>query len=288
MAAGAALLIGLLSLSESWLHLNLHIDELLFKIPPAVLFQDEWCPPLALRLILVGLALLAMDVETRGKRVVCRMVGGSVGFISMLALVGYVYGVRSIYGIPGPLKLSWQDGIGFMVLSTGLLLSRPEAGLMTVLSSSSLGGRTARRLLPAALVIPLGWAGYACWGFDRGLYSRSIAGRFFSFHHRRVRSARLVERPLVAPHRQRTAAGRADILKFSQELEDRVTQRTAQLETLNRQLEAEVLAASGPSLDFAAYWRRPRMPSWWWTRRAKLPWSMPRSRSYLGTGVKSC
>src|SRR5947208_455720 len=89
----------------------------------------------------IFLGLAALEVETRGKRRPAEWLAVSVGLISTLALVGYLYGVRSFYGISGSLKLSWQTAVGFMVLSIGLLMARPEAGLMTVLSSSSLGGR---------------------------------------------------------------------------------------------------------------------------------------------------
>ena len=130
IAAVAALLIGLLSLSESWLHWNLHIDELLFKDTSGNPFPGRMVPATALRFLLVGLALLATDIETRGKRRPTEWLALIVAAISMLALVGYVYGVRSIYGIPGAMKLSWETALGFMVLAVGLLLSRPEAGFI--------------------------------------------------------------------------------------------------------------------------------------------------------------
>jgi PAS domain S-box-containing protein len=243
IAAGATLLIGLLSLSESWLHLNLHIDELLFKDTTGDPFPGRMVPATALRFLFVGLALLAMDVETRRKRRPAQWLAVTVGFISMLALVGYVYGVRSIYGISGPLKLSWPTALGFMVLSAGLLLSRPEAGVMTVPSSDSLGGRMARRLLPAALVIPLALGWLRMLGFNRGLFNAEYSRAIFTVSIIVVFvalvwwNARSLHRIDNARHQ-----AEADVLKLNQELEHRVTQRTAELETLNQQLEAEVMS----------------------------------------------
>jgi PAS domain S-box-containing protein len=243
IATCGALLIGLLSLSESLFHWNLHIDELLFRDMSGDPFPGRMVPATSLRFLLAGLALLAIDVETRNKFRSAEWLALIVGFISMLALLGYVYGVRFVYGIAGSSKLSWQTALGFMVLSAGLLLSRPETGFMTVVSSTSLGGRMARRLLPAALVIPLALGWLRMLGLNRGLFSAEYSRAIFTgsiivvFVALVWWNARSLHR--IDSERQQA---QSDILRLNQELEHRVTQRTAQLETLNRQLEAEVIA----------------------------------------------
>jgi PAS domain S-box-containing protein len=239
IAAVAALLIGLLSLSESLLQWDLHIDHLLSPDASA----GRMVPATSLRFVLAGWALLAIDVETRNKRRPAEWLAVGVGFISILALVQYLYGIRFFYGITGALKLSWQTALGFMVLSAGLLMSRTDRGFTAVLSSASLGGRMARRLLPAALVFPLVLGWLLMQGFERGLYSAdysrgiftgSIVVFFVTLVWWNVRSLHRID-----SERQRAEA---DIVKLNQELEQRVAQRTAQLETLNQQLETEATA----------------------------------------------
>jgi PAS domain S-box-containing protein len=236
IAALITLLIGLLSLSESLFHWNLHIDQLLFADASA----GRMAPATSVRFVLVGWALLAIDFETRGKRRPAEWLAATVGFLSLLGLLAYLYGVRSFYGITGVLKLSWATALGFVVLSAGLLMSRPDQGFTTVLSSNTLGGRMARRLLPAALILPLVLGWLLMLGYDRGLYSAdynraiftgSIIIIFVALVWWNVRSLHHIDSERLRAE--------ADIVKFSQELEERVAQRTAQLESLNQRLAAE-------------------------------------------------
>lgn len=244
-AAGAALLIGLLSLCESILHWNLHIDQILFRDisgdqPPGLM-----PPPVSLRFLLLGLALFMVDVENgRSRRRPAEWLAVISGFISLLAIVGYLYGVRAFYGIVvASARLSWQTAVAFMVLSAGVLMSRPQSGLMAVFSSSSLGGRTVRRLLPAAIVLPLvlGWV--RMWGYNQGRYSEEYSRAVFTVSIIVVFVALVWwnARSLHSLDNQRRKA-EVELQKFNQELEDRVAQRTAQLEAVNRQLAAEVEA----------------------------------------------
>ena len=245
IAAGAALLIGLLSVCESVFHWDLHIDQILFNDTSGDQPPGQMPPPVSLRLLLVGLALLMIDVEIgRKRRRPAEWLAVISGFISLLAFVGYLYGVRAFYGVVVvSAKLSWETAVAFMVLSAGLLMSRPESGLMAIFSSSSLGGRTVRLLLPAAIVIPLvlGWV--RMWGFNRGLYGEEYGRAIFAVSIIVVFVA-LVWWNARSLHRLDNERHKADaeVQKFNQELEDRVAQRTAQLEAVNRRLEAEVVA----------------------------------------------
>ncbi len=246
-AAGITLLIGLLSLSESIFHWNLHIDQVLFNDTSGDLPPGQMPPPVSLRFLLVGLALFMIDVDVEGPRksrrpaewlaVIC-------GFISLLALVGYLYGVRAFYGIVvTSARYSWETAVAFMVLSAGVLMARPESGWMTIFSSSSLGGRTVRRLLPAAIVIPLVLGWMRMWGYNQGPYSVEYSRAIFTVSIIVVFVA-LVWWNARSLHRLDNERHEADaeLQKFNQELEGRVSQRTAQLEAVNRQLEAEVAA----------------------------------------------
>lgn len=80
-------------------------------------------------------------------------------FIAKLTLIAYAYG-DSVFDRLGPfIRVGWQPALGFYFLSIGILFSRPQDGPGHVLTSSGLGGMTARRLLPVVIVVPfvLGW-----------------------------------------------------------------------------------------------------------------------------------
>jgi PAS domain S-box-containing protein len=251
IAAGATLLIGLLSLSEYLFGWNLHIDQLLFRDPSGDLFPGRMVTASALRFLLIGLALLVLDVETRNQRRPAEWLAVSAGFISMLALVGYVYGVRSLEGISGYAKLSLLTALGFVALSAGVLLARPDTGLMKIFSSDGFGGQIARRLLPAALILPfvLGWLRIV--GQEQGLYGMEFGWALYTVVLTLVFLALMWwnASSLDRTDKEKQQA-EAEILKFNQELEQRVTQRTGQLETLNRQLAAEGTARERAELKF--------------------------------------
>ena len=84
------------------------------------------------------------------------------GLIALLALIGYAYSAISLIGVRQYIPMALNTAIAFAVLSVGILYARPGRGLMAVVTSRGAGGVMARRLLPAAIVIPaaVGWVGW--------------------------------------------------------------------------------------------------------------------------------
>ncbi len=99
-----------------------------------------------------------------------------VAAIGLLAVTGYLYGVKSLYAFTPYSSMAVHTALAFVVLATGILSARVGPGPLQILTSEGMGGRMARRLLPFAIVAPLtvGWlrllgqqAGY--YGFEVGL-----------------------------------------------------------------------------------------------------------------------
>jgi PAS domain-containing protein len=78
-----------------------------------------------------------------------------MGFTALLALIGYVYNVNSLYRVFIYSSMALHTSAAFFLLSWGLLLARPAQGLMTVITSDTVGGMMARRLLPVAIILPM-------------------------------------------------------------------------------------------------------------------------------------
>ena len=156
VCACLAALVGLLVLCRSLFHWSLPIDQLLF---PARLGDNRMSPNGALTYLLLGLALLLLDVETRRGFRPAQVLALLSGLIGLLALIGYAYGVPSLYAVPSFISVSLFSAVTSFLLSWGLLLARPTGGMMKILASDTAGGIMARRLVPAALIIPLllGW-----------------------------------------------------------------------------------------------------------------------------------
>ena len=84
----------------------------------------------------------------------------------ILALSGYAFLALSFYRIPKHVPMALNTAFCFSALAIGTLAARPTREPMRTILSDTAGGLMARRLLPAALLIPLllGWARYLLFG----------------------------------------------------------------------------------------------------------------------------
>ncbi len=112
----------------------------------------------------IGVALILVN-QTPGYRLAQTLVFISAA-IALLAIAGYLYQAEAFQG-----QMALYAAIVIFLLSAGILCLRAERGLMARVASNSFGGIMARRLLPAALLIPvvLGWLQHE--GQRAGLYS---------------------------------------------------------------------------------------------------------------------
>ncbi len=116
-------------------------------------------PNTALTLLFVGIALALLEVNLWGRRRPSEWLALAAGLIALLALVGYAYGVKPLFGVGWFNPMALNTAVAAGALAIGILCARPDQGLMTAITSEYSGGRMARRLLPAAVCIPvlLGW-----------------------------------------------------------------------------------------------------------------------------------
>ncbi len=153
-------LIGLLTLFEYFLGLGLGIDQLLFKESLGALGTSapgRMAPTTALNFFMIGLALIFLGTPHSFRA--SQFLSLAIGLIGLLNFTGYIYGVKSLYGLASYTQMAVHTAATFTVLSVGILFARADVGFMAFVTSDSVGGITARRLLPAAIVIPilLGW-----------------------------------------------------------------------------------------------------------------------------------
>jgi len=155
----AVLFIGGLTLSQYVFGWNLGIDELFFRDPVTdpSRFPGRMATPTALSFVLVSLALLVLSMpELRRIAQAMAVVAGSLG---LLALLGYVYNVSSLYTLHQNNPMALHTALAFIVISLGILFAYPDRGYMRLLTDSGAGGILIRRLLPLTILIPIvfGW-----------------------------------------------------------------------------------------------------------------------------------
>lgn len=154
-------LIGMLTTVEYGFGVDLGVDQLLFAVPAEPISH---APPgrmalaTAVAFTLTGAALLLLD--SRRGRLASQAAALAGNLIGVLAVMGYAYDVESLYGVGAYSSVALHTAIGFVAVNFGILVARPRRGLMAVVTSRTLGGVMARRLLPLALVAPflIGWA----------------------------------------------------------------------------------------------------------------------------------
>lgn len=152
-------LLGLFSLMEYWAGWDLGIDNLLFIEPSGTLQTYSpglMSPVTGFNFLFVGMALFVLDLTTRhGHRPAQFLTLPPLTF-SFLALLGYLYGSHPFFHVAGYTAMAVHTAATFIMLSLGIIWSRPEVGWATLWTTDTIGGSIVRRLIPAiVLVMPL-------------------------------------------------------------------------------------------------------------------------------------
>ena len=176
VCALVVVLLGLTRLLQVEFGLEPGIDKILFpgrlaSEAAATGFSNRMAFDTGLDFILIGGALLFLDRRTRHGRWISQYLALTVFVLSVLAFAGYLYGVANLYGNTSYIPIS---SLTFVVLSAGVLCERPERGLMAVVTSRNVGGVVARRLLPAAILVPLVLGWFRLRGQQVGLYGTEL------------------------------------------------------------------------------------------------------------------
>ena len=108
---------------------------------------------------LIGLALLFWHFRVRGNAWPAQTCLSVASIVSCGYAVGHFYLTLSPREVTWDLQMSAVTTLTFGLLCIGVFLSRPDLEPTTTIVSSTAGGSMARRLLPAAFLIPLalGW-----------------------------------------------------------------------------------------------------------------------------------
>ncbi|MBN1205412.1 MAG: PAS domain S-box protein [Myxococcaceae bacterium] len=167
---GAAVaLLGGLTLSQYIFGVDLGIDLLLFReevLHVARELPGRPSPMTALCFCLTGLALRLLDAETARGRRPAQLLALAAGGFASLALLGYVYQEESLFtserviaSFPLFTPMAVHTALTILMLSLGVLCARPDRGVMVLITGDDAGSFMARRLLPAAILLPatIGW-----------------------------------------------------------------------------------------------------------------------------------
>lgn len=192
-------------------------------------------------LLLSGLALLLLRVETLSGWRPAQVLAVTVGLIGVVALLGYGNAFVSSSEAGWHQATTPYSAISFIILPAAILGVHPQSGLLAVVASKSTSGLLIRRLLPAVLIMPLAFGWLAVVGVQAGLWDNTFALIGSSAVTTVVlailmyRSARLLRE---SEQEQKRVIER--LTESSGALELQVDRRTAQLAEAQNSLENEI------------------------------------------------
>ena len=175
--AGIVFLIGLIrigSLVSGW---DTGIDQWLFTSQLSVAqtrFPSRMAPNTALGFLLSGAALLLLDSQTRKGHRPSEILAVVCSLSALLAILGYVYSVSGFYKVGAFIPMALHTATTFVVLGLGTLLARADTGITCIVASDTAGGFMARRLLPVAILLPIGVGALRLFGERHGLYDTAF------------------------------------------------------------------------------------------------------------------
>ena len=162
VALSIAILISSIQIASWIVGRNLGLDLIMFGDQ---LRHSPWDPPGRMAIntiagvILGSVAILAVHVDDRSGRHTAMWAGLLSGTIGFLGLVGYAFGVTSLYSVTQFSGMSVATAVSLFVLSLGIIFARRDSGIPKLLADPGAAGTVARRLVPSAVFVPflLGW-----------------------------------------------------------------------------------------------------------------------------------
>ncbi len=150
------LAIGVITVLLYVLGVNLFIDELFFKdIPNAAHTSSPGRMSIytAGGFIICSTAIILYKKGVEKYIIVAQVLSVFLFLLSLLPLLGYLYGSSELYSMSGITKMALNTSVSFFILSIGLIFLRPSRGILEITTYDTIGGHLARRLIPLSLLI---------------------------------------------------------------------------------------------------------------------------------------
>lgn len=248
-AAAVACLLAGLTLAEYLFNTNIGIDLWLIHDTDidAAAHPGRMAPLTACVTFLLSLALLTLDQPLSNGHYPAQYAALAGKTMGGIALVGYLYGVRSLYQVGSFSTMSLYSATLLFLVGLGILAARPTRGFMATLVSDDLGGVMLRRMLPFAIGLPIlaGWiritaqrSGYYDFNFGVAL---AVAA---------VMVIMLASLWVLAGSLNRTDGQKKHILQILQQREarHRLALKAGRMGTFHQDLDNQTLALS-PELE---------------------------------------
>ncbi|HEY3112980.1 MAG TPA: HAMP domain-containing sensor histidine kinase [Gemmatimonadaceae bacterium] len=130
-------------------------------------------------LLLFGLALLSIPHDQRKRDLRAQMFAAPGLLIALLAILGYLFGVKGMYSLSQSSGMALPTAIGQLILGVGILVTVRDRGVGVLLLDEGAAGVLTRRLLPAAVLAPIVLGVIRVLGESAGLYESEFGVSLF-------------------------------------------------------------------------------------------------------------
>jgi diguanylate cyclase (GGDEF)-like protein len=234
--------LGAFTLAEDLFAVDFGIDEFILRDDPGLALgphPGRMSPATALDMLLVGLALLCLKAPQPRLAACAHRIVAPALFIPTLALVGYAYGANSLYRIGPYTSIALHTALSLFVLALSVLAADTRHGFAKIATSDTAGGLVSRRLLPTIpfLLFGLGWLRLE--GQRAGFYDLSFGLALVVLGSAAICVIALASTAITLHKTDVTPrqCAEARIKSLNVELEQRVQERTQQLDAANKALE---------------------------------------------------
>ncbi len=158
LLAAVVILISLLVMIEYIFDRNFGIDQFLIsETTQGVTYPGRPAFGTALCFSLAGLALLRWPKTS--SHLFQDILFALMFVLALMAMIGYLYGVASLYHVGFYSSMALHTSIGLLLLALGILFAHPDRGMAGLILAETAGGRVLQRLLPVSILLPiaLGW-----------------------------------------------------------------------------------------------------------------------------------
>jgi signal transduction histidine kinase len=131
-------------------------------------------------LLLFALALLSIPHDQRRHDLRSQMFATPALLIALLAILGYLFGVKGMYSLSQSSGMALWTAIGQLILGVGILVTVRDRGVTVLLLDDGAAGVLTRRLLPAALLAPILLGIIRILGEPSGFYESEFGVSLFA------------------------------------------------------------------------------------------------------------
>jgi len=131
-------------------------------------------------LLLYSLALLSIPHDQRKHDLRAQMFATPGLLIALIAIVGYVFGVKGMYALSQTSGMAMPTAISHLILGVGIIFAVRDRGVAALLMDEGAAGVLTRRLLPAALFAPIILGLIRLAGESAGIYESEFGASLFA------------------------------------------------------------------------------------------------------------